>query len=78
MLKYLFLNVCQILKEHWGPRDEDTGLFFKELNLSEGWRRKSKKNKCLPLARETPRRMTNSAQGYQGGLQGRGDIGDGP
>lgn len=22
--------------------------------------------------------MTNSAQGYQGGLQGRGDIGDGP
>lgn len=37
-----------------------------------------KKSKRLPLARETPRRMTNSAQGYQGGLQGGGDIGGGP
>lgn len=69
----------QALKGHQGPRGEDTALFFKELWLSEGWRRKSKKkSKCLPLARETPRRMTNSAQGYQGGLQGRGDIGGGP
>ena len=76
---YLFSNTCQALKGHQGPRDEDAALFFKELWLSEGWRRKSKKkSKRLPLARETPRRMTNSAQGYQGGLQGRGDIGGGP
>ena len=33
----------QALKGHQGPRDEDTALFFKELWLSEGWRRKSKK-----------------------------------
>lgn len=41
--KYLFSNTCQALKGHQGPRDEDTALFFKELWLSEGWRRKSKK-----------------------------------
>lgn len=40
---YLFSNTCQALKGHQGPRDEDAALFFKELWLSEGWRRKSKK-----------------------------------
>ena len=36
------------------------------------------KSECSPLARETPRRKTSFAQGYQGGLQGGGDIGGGP
>lgn len=70
----------EALKVHCGSREDNTVPSFQQgtrsqLGTEEGVQKKSK---CLPLARGTPRRMTNSAQGNQGRLQGRGDNGDEP